>query len=172
MLDSLQTTFAQLRRICVVSKLTTPLPTFEDNSKKYDSERSSILVSGHLRKSMSFSKTINSTTTSSSNIIHHGIHKISGFDLQLNLWLLTSSIYRESGQIENALVALDEAEKMLLNLSKIQHHIRNQESIIFHESGQRIYSSGFWKEADPILARFQADVALEVIFEIYQNLII
>ena len=77
---------------------------------------------------------------------------------------MTSSIYRECGQIDNALVALDEAEKMLLNLSKLQHNIRNQESKIFREIKQSTFSSGFWKEADPVLARFQADVALEVIY--------
>ena len=160
----MQSVFAHLRRICSAFKNTNP-PAVASGEGKVESERNSFLQSGHLRKSISLPKT-NHSISSTNVAVVHGIHRLGGFDLQLNIFLTSSSVYRECGQIENALSAVEDAERMLLSFAKHQHSIRNQESRICRESetkaGFVTSSSGYWKESDPLLARFQADIALEV----------
>lgn len=165
--DKLQTTFSLLRRIIGV-------PVREESKPE---EEDAILIRrpSSLAERRKAPSNIGSMRNSPVPKIAVGnmipkIHRVSIYDMQITLWLTTSSVYRELGQIEKALIAVEESEKLLLSLSQVQHQTRNRDSRLFEtedlkqksNSTRQQASGGYWKELDPVLARIQADIALEV----------
>ena len=142
-IDTLKTTFSLLKRIVGA----------------VETQKEDVLASLPLNKNSRQSFKHPSRYSLSS-----GVHRLGVYELQISLWLTASSVYRELGQADIALNAVEEAEKVLLLFSQTQHYVRHHDSRLFKDEGASAPpSGGYWKDSDPVLARYQADIALEVL---------
>lgn len=160
-MEGLQSTFVLLRKI-----IGNP-PNFETIEESIRAANP-VPNRSHSVSSPQVARKANGLTKSYSFALISTLHHLSVYQLPLTLWLWTSSLYRKCNLFDQSLHAIREAERILTTLSQIQHRIRNQDSKLFKDikGSQQMQpaSGGYWKEDDPVLASFQADIALEVIF--------
>jgi hypothetical protein len=182
-LEGLQRTFILLRRMIGLPPVQPSAnPTPEDVKDRRPSLAHSLL-------NVNARSTNSSIPKSMSSSFIPIFHRFKVYEFQIALWLNVSSVYRQSKQLEKAVLGVEEAEKMLQSLAVAHDRVRHQTSRLFRErtvdSLQQsnhsvrsskdaaaaaaaskkpipLYSGGYWKDSDPALSRLQADIALEV----------
>ncbi|KAI8910279.1 hypothetical protein EDD86DRAFT_204972 [Gorgonomyces haynaldii] len=99
-------------------------------------------------------------------------HQFYVFDMQITLWLLTASLYRDIALFEKATSSVKEAQTLLESLCKAEARVYGNSSRLFEDNPRTSYTSlngthhrrktiGAWNMADSKLRRISADIAFE-----------